>query len=106
MKTAEYQEEFGLLILDTKLGSKEKQWKYILVVNSILSLSFCRYYYLAFKAHETPLGSRENCLAILEKSKLDNWILGKTKVEGASSFSRMVYSYKSCVIVVQKLLHE
>ncbi|XP_009070417.1 PREDICTED: myosin-IIIb-like, partial [Acanthisitta chloris] len=38
------------------------------------------YYYLAFKAHETPLGSRENCLAILEKSKLDNWILGKTKV--------------------------
>ncbi|XP_057279742.1 myosin-IIIb isoform X1 [Pezoporus wallicus] len=41
---------------------------------------FIRYYYLAFKAHETPLGSRENCLAILEKSKLDNWILGKTKV--------------------------
>ncbi|KAJ7398057.1 Myosin-IIIb [Pitangus sulphuratus] len=39
-----------------------------------------RYYYLAFKAHETPAGSRENCLAILEKSKLDNWILGKTKV--------------------------
>ncbi|KAJ7415576.1 Myosin-IIIb [Willisornis vidua] len=39
-----------------------------------------RYYYLAFKAHETPVGSRENCLAILEKSKLDNWILGKTKV--------------------------
>ncbi|KAK2526024.1 hypothetical protein Q9233_008657 [Columba guinea] len=39
-----------------------------------------RYYYLAFKAHETPLGSRENCLAILERSKLDNWILGKTKV--------------------------
>ncbi|NWJ08269.1 MYO3B protein, partial [Crypturellus undulatus] len=39
-----------------------------------------RYYYLAFKAHETPLGSRENCLAILEKSKLDNYILGKTKV--------------------------
>ncbi|XP_068804740.1 myosin-IIIb [Struthio camelus] len=39
-----------------------------------------RYYYLAFRAHETPLGSRENCLAILEKSKLDNCILGKTKV--------------------------
>ncbi|XP_032549238.1 myosin-IIIb isoform X8 [Chiroxiphia lanceolata] len=39
-----------------------------------------RYYYLAFKAHKAPLGSRENCLAILEKSKLDNWILGKTKV--------------------------
>uniref|UniRef100_A0A8C3FF62 non-specific serine/threonine protein kinase n=1 Tax=Chrysemys picta bellii TaxID=8478 RepID=A0A8C3FF62_CHRPI len=39
-----------------------------------------RYYYLAFKAHQTPLGSRESCIAILEKSKLDNWVLGKTKV--------------------------
>ncbi|NXF09513.1 MYO3B protein, partial [Smithornis capensis] len=48
--------------------------------NSFFVIWFCRYYYLAFKAHETPLGSRENCLAILEKSKLDNWILGKTKV--------------------------
>ncbi|OXB77972.1 UNVERIFIED_CONTAM: hypothetical protein H355_009543 [Colinus virginianus] len=37
------------------------------------------YYYLAFKAHESPLGSRENCLTILEKAKLENWILGKTK---------------------------
>ncbi|XP_026503557.1 myosin-IIIb [Terrapene carolina triunguis] len=39
-----------------------------------------RYYYLAFKAHQAPLGSRESCIAILEKSKLDNWVLGKTKV--------------------------
>uniref|UniRef100_A0A8C0GL37 non-specific serine/threonine protein kinase n=1 Tax=Chelonoidis abingdonii TaxID=106734 RepID=A0A8C0GL37_CHEAB len=39
-----------------------------------------RYYYLVFKAHQTPLGSRESCIAILEKSKLDNWVLGKTKV--------------------------
>ncbi|XP_048726138.1 myosin-IIIb isoform X3 [Caretta caretta] len=39
-----------------------------------------RYYYLAFKAHQTPLGTRESCIAILEKSKLDNWVLGKTKV--------------------------
>ncbi|KAM9123157.1 myosin-IIIb [Pangshura tecta] len=39
-----------------------------------------RYYYLAFKAHQTPLGSRESCIAILEKSKLENWVLGKTKV--------------------------
>lgn len=74
--------EFDLLILEIKLRDREKQWKYVLIVSSILSLSFCRYYYLAFKAHETPLGSRENCLAILEKSKLDNWIIGKTKVEG------------------------
>ena len=59
-------------------------------VNSFFVVWFCRYYYLAFKAHKTPLGSRENCLAILEKSKLDNWILGKTKVEGANIFSRIV----------------
>lgn len=41
---------------------------------------FCRYYYLAFKAHETPVASKESCVAILEKSRLDHWVLGKTKV--------------------------
>ncbi|XP_044922663.1 myosin-IIIb [Mustela putorius furo] len=39
-----------------------------------------RYYYLAFKAHEMPLASKESCVAILEKSRLDHWVLGKTKV--------------------------
>ncbi|XP_045874168.1 myosin-IIIb [Meles meles] len=39
-----------------------------------------RYYYLAFKAHEIPLASKESCVAILEKSRLDHWVLGKTKV--------------------------
>ncbi|XP_074193924.1 myosin-IIIb [Rhinolophus sinicus] len=39
-----------------------------------------RYYYLAFRAHQTPLASKENCVAILEKSRLDHWVLGKTKV--------------------------
>ncbi|XP_075385245.1 myosin-IIIb [Tenrec ecaudatus] len=39
-----------------------------------------RYYYLAFKAHQTPLASKESCVAILEKSRLDHWVLGKTKV--------------------------
>ncbi|XP_039769110.1 myosin-IIIb [Ornithorhynchus anatinus] len=39
-----------------------------------------RYYYLAFKAHQTPLANKESCIAILEKSKLDQWLLGKTKV--------------------------
>ncbi|XP_043429303.1 myosin-IIIb [Prionailurus bengalensis] len=39
-----------------------------------------RYYYLAFKAHETPVASKESCVAILEKSRLDHWVLGKTKV--------------------------
>ncbi|XP_025029474.1 myosin-IIIb-like [Python bivittatus] len=39
-----------------------------------------RYYYIAFKAHETPPPSKENCIAILQKAKLDKWALGKTKV--------------------------
>lgn len=59
------------------------------IVESFFVVWLCRYYYLAFKAHETPLGSRENCLAILEKSKLENWILGKTKVEHANILSRI-----------------
>ncbi|XP_045052266.2 myosin-IIIb isoform X3 [Desmodus rotundus] len=39
-----------------------------------------RYYYLAFRAHQTPLANKESCVAILEKSRLDHWMLGKTKV--------------------------
>ncbi|XP_037705601.1 myosin-IIIb isoform X2 [Choloepus didactylus] len=39
-----------------------------------------RYYYLAFRAHQTPLASKENCITILEKSRLNHWVLGKTKV--------------------------
>ncbi|KAK2503184.1 hypothetical protein MC885_008870 [Smutsia gigantea] len=39
-----------------------------------------RYYYLAFRAHQIPLATKESCVAILEKSRLDNWVLGKTKV--------------------------
>ncbi|CAI5762131.1 myosinmyosin-IIIb [Podarcis lilfordi] len=39
-----------------------------------------RYYYIAFKAHETPLPSKESCVAILQKAKLEKWALGKTKV--------------------------
>uniref|UniRef100_A0A8C5RAM1 non-specific serine/threonine protein kinase n=1 Tax=Leptobrachium leishanense TaxID=445787 RepID=A0A8C5RAM1_9ANUR len=39
-----------------------------------------RYYYLAFKAHENPPATKESCKAILEKAKLDKWVLGKTKV--------------------------
>uniref|UniRef100_A0A9J7Z498 Myosin IIIB n=2 Tax=Cyprinus carpio TaxID=7962 RepID=A0A9J7Z498_CYPCA len=38
------------------------------------------YYYLAFRAHQMPEGSRENAIIILQKAKLDNWVLGKTKV--------------------------
>ncbi|XP_006972464.1 myosin-IIIb [Peromyscus maniculatus bairdii] len=39
-----------------------------------------RYYYLAFRAHQTPPANKESCVAILEKSRLDRWVLGKTKV--------------------------
>ncbi|XP_067909461.1 myosin-IIIa-like [Heterodontus francisci] len=39
-----------------------------------------RYYMLAFKSIEEPPVSPDICVAILEKAKLDNWVLGKTKV--------------------------
>ncbi|KAL4636181.1 myosin-IIIb isoform X1, partial [Arapaima gigas] len=39
-----------------------------------------RYYYLAFRAHQMPNTNRENTLAILQRAKLENWVLGKTKV--------------------------
>uniref|UniRef100_A0A8C4RZM5 non-specific serine/threonine protein kinase n=1 Tax=Erpetoichthys calabaricus TaxID=27687 RepID=A0A8C4RZM5_ERPCA len=39
-----------------------------------------RYFFLAFKSNEDPPVSPETCIAILEKAKLDNWVIGKTKV--------------------------
>ncbi|CAJ1082668.1 myosin-IIIa [Xyrichtys novacula] len=39
-----------------------------------------RYYILAFHAHEEPAVSPETCATILEKAKLENWAMGKTKV--------------------------
>uniref|UniRef100_A0A3Q3JMB8 non-specific serine/threonine protein kinase n=1 Tax=Monopterus albus TaxID=43700 RepID=A0A3Q3JMB8_MONAL len=39
-----------------------------------------RYYILAFHAHEEPAVSPETCAAILEKARLENWVMGKTKV--------------------------
>ncbi|KAJ8010084.1 hypothetical protein DPEC_G00071330 [Dallia pectoralis] len=39
-----------------------------------------RYYILAFPVHEEPAGSPETCASILVKAKLENWVLGKTKV--------------------------
>lgn len=40
----------------------------------------CRYYYLAFRAHQMPETSKENAAIILERAKLENWVLGTTKV--------------------------
>ncbi|KAK5878186.1 hypothetical protein CesoFtcFv8_025618 [Champsocephalus esox] len=39
-----------------------------------------RYYILAFHADEEPAVTQESCAAILEKAKLENWAMGKTKV--------------------------
>ncbi|XP_038654074.1 myosin-IIIa isoform X4 [Scyliorhinus canicula] len=39
-----------------------------------------RYYILAFKSTEEPPVNPDICAAILEKVKLENWVLGKTKV--------------------------
>uniref|UniRef100_A0A3B3SF68 non-specific serine/threonine protein kinase n=1 Tax=Paramormyrops kingsleyae TaxID=1676925 RepID=A0A3B3SF68_9TELE len=39
-----------------------------------------RYSLLAFKANEEPTLTPETCAVILEKMKLENWVLGKTKV--------------------------
>ncbi|XP_073710943.1 myosin-IIIb isoform X2 [Misgurnus anguillicaudatus] len=39
-----------------------------------------RYYYLSFRAHQMPESSKENAIIILQKAKLDNWVIGKTKV--------------------------
>ncbi|MGH0164038.1 UNVERIFIED_CONTAM: hypothetical protein FKN15_046203 [Acipenser sinensis] len=38
-----------------------------------------RYSVLAFRSNEDPPVNPETCAAILEKAKLDNWVLGKTK---------------------------
>ncbi|KAM3860363.1 myosin-IIIa [Diretmus argenteus] len=39
-----------------------------------------RYYILAFRAHEEPAVTPDTCAAILERAKLQNWAMGKTKV--------------------------
>ncbi|XP_069047374.1 myosin-IIIa isoform X4 [Lepisosteus oculatus] len=39
-----------------------------------------RYLILAFRSNEDPPVSPDTCAVILEKAKLENWVLGKTKV--------------------------
>ncbi|TNN54248.1 Myosin-IIIb [Liparis tanakae] len=39
-----------------------------------------KYYYLAFRAHQMPKTNTENVVAILERAKLESWMLGKTKL--------------------------
>ncbi|CAL8294065.1 unnamed protein product [Lota lota] len=39
-----------------------------------------RYSILAFRVNEDPAATPESCAAVLEKAKLENWAMGKTKV--------------------------
>lgn len=52
----------------------------------------CRYYMLAFRVNEEPVVSPETCTAILEKVKLENWALGKTKVETLVEANPIMFS--------------
>lgn len=52
----------------------------ITILNRIIHCFFHRYYYLAFRAHQMPETSKENAVAILQRAKLEDWVLGKTKV--------------------------
>lgn len=52
-----------------------------MILTVIIFWFFCRYYYLSFRAHQMPEGSKENAIIILQKAKLDNWVMGKTKVK-------------------------
>ena len=52
----------------------------IVLTPDIIMMDFYRYFILAFRAHEEPAATPETCAVILEKAKLENWALGKTKV--------------------------
>lgn len=74
---------------------------------SLIVLFPCRYYYLAFRAHQMPEGSKENAVIILERAKLEHWVLGKTKVELSSSSWNMffifcAFSFSLCPLVVNR----
>lgn len=53
----------------------------LLAINGIKNHVFVfRYYLICYKTNDDPPVSPETCAAILEKARLDNWVLGKTKV--------------------------
>uniref|UniRef100_A0A4W4HQU3 non-specific serine/threonine protein kinase n=1 Tax=Electrophorus electricus TaxID=8005 RepID=A0A4W4HQU3_ELEEL len=64
-----------------------------------------RYYYLAFCAHLVPESSRENTIAILHRAKLDNWVLGTTKVflkyYHVEQLNVLLREVKARVVVIQ-----
>lgn len=50
---------------------------------------------MAFPAHEEPAVTQETCAAILEKAKLENWAMGKTKVRRRNLLQGQQPSYKA-----------
>ncbi|RXN11882.1 myosin-IIIa isoform X2 [Labeo rohita] len=64
-----------------------------------------RYSILAFRANEEPPMNPETCAVILEKAKLENWVLGKTKVflkyYHAEQLNLMVRQTTDRIILVQ-----
>uniref|UniRef100_A0A8C2EVI4 non-specific serine/threonine protein kinase n=1 Tax=Cyprinus carpio TaxID=7962 RepID=A0A8C2EVI4_CYPCA len=64
-----------------------------------------RYSILAFRANEEPAVNPETCAVILEKAKLENWVLGKTKVflkyYHAEQLNLMVRQTTDRIVLVQ-----
>ncbi|XP_043081650.1 myosin-IIIa isoform X2 [Puntigrus tetrazona] len=64
-----------------------------------------RYAILAFRANEEPAMNPETCAVILEKAKLENWVLGKTKVflkyYHAEQLNLMVRQTTDRIVLVQ-----
>ncbi|XP_016131586.1 myosin-IIIa-like [Sinocyclocheilus grahami] len=64
-----------------------------------------RYSILAFRANEEPAMNPETCAVILEKAKLENWVLGKTKVflkyYHAEQLNLMVRQTTDRIVLVQ-----
>uniref|UniRef100_A0A671RKA5 non-specific serine/threonine protein kinase n=1 Tax=Sinocyclocheilus anshuiensis TaxID=1608454 RepID=A0A671RKA5_9TELE len=64
-----------------------------------------RYSILAFRANEEPPINPETCAVILEKVKLENWVLGKTKVflkyYHAEQLNLMVRQTTDRIVLVQ-----
>ncbi|XP_073686537.1 myosin-IIIa isoform X2 [Garra rufa] len=64
-----------------------------------------RYFILAFRANEEPPMNPETCAVILEKAKLENWVLGKTKVflkyYHAEQLNLMVRQTTDRIVLVQ-----
>lgn len=52
---------------------------------------------MAFHAHEEPAVTQETCAAILEKAKLENWAMGKTKVSKEAHFNLIIIVIHSYV---------